>query len=139
MAAYGAFAAETPAAGADCSAFIFECIECQACTCGSARCPARPPLTVRLCGALSEFIFAKVGENGSYENVSEYIRDLIRRDKAQAERQTFERLKAELAHAFSAPESDCRPPMAEEVIARAGARYRERPLPASPGHNSVAG
>ncbi|WP_206605355.1 hypothetical protein [Methylosinus sporium] len=43
-----------------------------------------------------------MGENGAYENVSEYIRDLIRRDKERAETAAFERLKAELAHAFAA-------------------------------------
>lgn len=75
-------------------------------------------LTVRLSGRLSEFVAANVGENGSYENVSEYIRDLIRRDKALAEREVFERLKAELALAFAAPESDYQPMTADEVIAR---------------------
>lgn len=75
-------------------------------------------LTVRLSGALSEFVAANVGENGSYENVSEYIRDLIRRDKTLAEREVFERLKAELALAFAAPESDYQPLTADEVIAR---------------------
>ena len=38
-------------------------------------------MTVRLSGALSDFVSASVGETGSYENVSEYIRDLIPRDK----------------------------------------------------------
>ena len=37
-------------------------------------------MTVRLSGALSDFVAANVGENGSYENISEYVRDLIRRD-----------------------------------------------------------
>jgi len=75
-------------------------------------------MTVRLSGALSDFVAANVGENGSYENVSEYIRDLIRRDKERAEEEAFERLKAELQHAFAAPESSYRPLTAAEVIAR---------------------
>lgn len=75
-------------------------------------------MTVRLSGALSEFVAANVGESGSYENVSEYIRDLIRRDKERAEQDAFARLKAELAHAFAAPESAYRPLTAAEVIAR---------------------
>ncbi len=75
-------------------------------------------MTVRLGGALSEFVAANVGETGDYENVSEYIRDLIRRDKVLAEKQAFDRLKAELALAFSAPESDYEPLSAAEVIAR---------------------
>lgn len=75
-------------------------------------------MTVRLSGALSDFVAENVGENGSYENVSEYIRDLIRRDKERAEKEAFDRLKAELAHAFAAPESSCKPLTAAEVIAR---------------------
>ena len=45
-------------------------------------------------------------------------RDLIRRDKARAELQAFERLRAELAQAFAAPQSSYRPLTAAEVIAR---------------------
>ena len=75
-------------------------------------------LTVRLSGALSDFIATSVGETGSYENVSEYIRDLIRRDKEHVEQQSFERLKAELARAFSAPESSYVQLSATEVIKR---------------------
>ena len=75
-------------------------------------------LTVRLSGALSDFVAANVGEQGAYENVSEYIRDLIRSDKQRAEEQAFNRLKAELTHAYAAPESSYQPLTAAEVIAR---------------------
>lgn len=75
-------------------------------------------MTVRLSGALSDFVAENVGEGGSYENISEYIRDLIRRDKERAENERFDRLKAELAHAFAAPESTYEPLTAAEVIAR---------------------
>jgi putative addiction module CopG family antidote len=74
-------------------------------------------LTVRLNPALGEFVAANVGEHGDYESVSEYLRDLIRRDKARAEQQAFERLKAELTHAFAAPESSYHPLTAAEVVA----------------------
>ena len=80
--------------------------------------PRTTTMTVRLGGALSEFVAENVGENGAYENVSEYVRDLIRRDKARAEQAAFERLKAELQHAFSAPEADYKPLTAAQVIAR---------------------
>ena len=50
-------------------------------------------MTVRLSGALSDFVAANVGENGSYENISEYVRDLIRRDKERTEQEAFDRLK----------------------------------------------
>lgn len=75
-------------------------------------------MTVRLSGPLSDYVSANVGENGSYENVSEYIRDLIRRDKERGEQELFERLKAELAHAFAAPETSYQPLTAADVIAR---------------------
>lgn len=75
-------------------------------------------MTVRLSGALSEYVSANVGESGYYENVSEYIRDLIRRDKERNEREAFDRLKAELTQAFAAPESSYQPLDAADVIAR---------------------
>jgi len=75
-------------------------------------------MTVRLSGALSEYVSANVGETGSYENISEYIRDLIRRDKERTERQSFERLKAELTRGFAAPDSSYAPLSAADVIVR---------------------
>jgi putative addiction module CopG family antidote len=75
-------------------------------------------MTVRLSGGLSDFVAMNVGENGTYENVSEYIRDLIRRDKERAEQQAFDRLNAELAHAFAASESSYESLTAAQVIAR---------------------
>lgn len=77
-------------------------------------------LNVRVSGALGDFVAANVGEAGAYDNVSEYVRDLIRRDKARAEQDAFERLKAELARAFAAPDSAYRPLDAEAVITRNG-------------------
>lgn len=75
-------------------------------------------MTVRLSGALSEFVSANVGEYGSYENVSEYVRDLIRRDKERTEQEAFDRLKAELTRAFAAPDDTYLPLSAADVIAR---------------------
>ena len=75
-------------------------------------------MTVRLSGALSEYVSANVGEDGYYENVSEYIRDLIRRDRERHEREAFDRLKAELAQAFATPDSSYIPLTAAEVITR---------------------
>lgn len=79
-------------------------------------------MTVRLSGALSDFVAANVGEDGSYENISEYVRDLIRRDKERAEQEAFERLKAELTLAFAAPDDSFHPLSASQVIARNKAR-----------------
>ena len=75
-------------------------------------------MTVRISGALSEFVASNVGENGSYENISEYVRDLIRRDKTRLEQAMEERLRIELAHAFAAPESAYTRLTAGDVIAR---------------------
>lgn len=75
-------------------------------------------MTVRLSGTLSDFVAANVGEYGAYENVSEYMRDLIRRDKERTEKEAFDRLKAELTHAYAAPESSYHPLTAADVIAR---------------------
>lgn len=75
-------------------------------------------MTVRLSGPLSDFVAENVSGDGAYENVSEYIRDLIRRDKERVEREAFDRLKAELTHAFSAPESSHQPLTAADIIAR---------------------
>jgi len=79
-------------------------------------------LNVRVGGALSEFVTAQVGADGVYENVSEYVRDLIRRDKNDAEAVAFERLRAELTHAFAAPDETYQPLDAETVIRRGQAR-----------------
>ena len=77
-------------------------------------------MTVRLSGPLSDFVAANVGENGDYESVSEYVRDLIRRDKARSEQEAFDRLKAELERAFAAPDNTYHALTAADVIARSG-------------------
>lgn len=79
-------------------------------------------LNVRVSGALSDFVAANVSETGAYENVSEYVRDLIRRDMLRAEAAAHERLKAELAHAFAAPDSAYQALNADTVIARSASR-----------------
>lgn len=79
-------------------------------------------LNVRVGGALSEFVAANVGEGGAYDNVSEYVRDLIRKDKREAEEHAFERLKAELQRAFASPDSEYHRLTAADVIKRNRAR-----------------
>lgn len=75
-------------------------------------------MTVRLSGALSDFVSDNVGENGSFENVSEYVRHLIRADKARVEESHFARLKAELDHAFNAPEESYKTLSVDHIIKR---------------------
>lgn len=79
---------------------------------------AHTTMTVRLNGTLGDVVAANIGETGSYENVSEYIRDFIRRDKERTEQQTFDRLKAELNLAFAAPESSYVSLTASDIIKR---------------------
>ena len=74
-------------------------------------------LNVRVTGALSDFFAANVGPDGDYENVSEYVRDLIRRDKERVEDEAFQRLKAELGQAFAAPETSFVPLDADTFMA----------------------
>jgi Arc/MetJ-type ribon-helix-helix transcriptional regulator len=47
--------------------------------------------------SLREFVASHVGDAGTYETASEYIRDLIRRDKRRADGEALEKLKAEVA------------------------------------------
>lgn len=75
-------------------------------------------MTVRMSGVLSDFVASNVGEHGSFENVSEYLRDLVRKDKERKEQQDFERLKNELQLAFSAPDSTYEPLTADDIISR---------------------
>ena len=75
-------------------------------------------MTVRLSGKLSDFVANNVNENGSYEDVSEYVRSLIRNDKERFEKESFERLKAELTLAFSAPDSSYSELSAQDVFNR---------------------
>ena len=75
-------------------------------------------LNVRVSGALGEFVSDNVGEDGAYENVSEYVRDLIRRDMGRRDDERVARLKAELVHAFAAPDAAYGALDADTVIAR---------------------
>ena len=78
--------------------------------------PQTTRMPVRLGGALRDFVSANVGDGGSCE--SESIRDLIRCDKERVDADAFNRLKAELNHAFAAPEVTYGSFSAAEVIAR---------------------
>ena len=75
-------------------------------------------LNVRVTGSLCDFVAENISDTGNYDNVSEYIRDLIRQDKQRKEQHQFERLKAELQLAFSAPEEDYIPLTAEDIFKR---------------------
>ena len=74
-------------------------------------------LNVRISGSLREFVSHEI-KQGAYENVSEYVRDLIRRDKSASEQQSFEKLKAELQLAFAEPESEFVELSAKDIFER---------------------
>ena len=73
-------------------------------------------MTVRVSGTLSDFVAANVGESSAYECVSEYVRDLTRRDRAWLEREIFLRLKAEPARTYVVPKDTYHALSASDVI-----------------------
>ena len=75
-------------------------------------------LNVRVTGSLCDFVTKNISDDGQYDNVSEYIRDLIRQDQKRAEQRKFERMKAELQLAFSAPEEDYISLSADDIFKR---------------------
>jgi antitoxin ParD1/3/4 len=75
-------------------------------------------LNVRISGSLSEFVTETVSE-GDYENVSEYVRDLIRRDKDRAEREAFEAMRLRLQDAFATPDDEYEHLSANDIRRRA--------------------
>ena len=74
-------------------------------------------LNVRISGALKGFVTEELN-SGEYENASEYVRSLIRRDKDKAEARSLEHLRTELALAFAAPDDDFAPVSASDIINR---------------------
>ena len=77
-------------------------------------------LNVRVEGSLCNFVTKNISDDGQYDNVSEYIRDLIRQDQKRAEQRQFERMKAELQLAFSAPEESYISLSADDIFKRNG-------------------
>lgn len=65
-------------------------------------------VNVRISGALREHVERTTTE-GDYESVSEYVRDLIRKDKAKQEDMEFHKVKSRLKAAFAEAESKYEP------------------------------
>lgn len=72
---------------------------------------------VKVSGALQDHIRQQIGDDGLYENASEYIRALIRRD-LQTRDEAWDALQRELAPAMRADDSDFVAVSADEVIRR---------------------
>lgn len=62
-------------------------------------------INVRVSGTLRDHIETTTRQ-GAYENVSEYVRDLIRRDKEAFEEAAFQSLRLRLQAAYTAPDAD---------------------------------
>jgi antitoxin ParD1/3/4 len=75
-------------------------------------------LNVRISGSLRDFVTETISE-GDYENVSEYVRDLIRRDKERAEREAMEAMKVRLQDAFAVADSEYEHLSADDIRRRA--------------------
>lgn len=80
-------------------------------------------VTIRLSGPLRQFINERAGETGLYENASEYLRDLIRRDFEKEERRKWALLARELKPAMEADDSEYVPFDVKALIAQAQAEY----------------
>lgn len=79
-------------------------------------------LTLRLSGTLRDHVVREI-RSGDYDSVSEYVRDLIRRDRKQSDMQAIEAKKVELQLALStpdsaAPDSDHEPFTLENIVRR---------------------
>ena len=68
--------------------------------------PKTMNLSVRLTEPLTDYVSGRIGVSGDYDNASEYVRDLIRRDREREELRAFERLKTTLQTAFAQPDED---------------------------------
>lgn len=72
---------------------------------------------VKVSGALQDHIQQQTGDDGLYENASEYIRALIRHD-LQNRDEAWEALQRELGPAMRADDSEFVAASAEDVIRR---------------------
>ena len=76
-------------------------------------------VNVRLSGPLKQFINERSGPHGLYENASEYIRDLIRRDYEQEEKMRWTQLIDHLTPGMKADESEFIDFDIEQIITQA--------------------
>ncbi len=74
-------------------------------------------IQVKISGALQDHIQRQIGDEGLYENASEYIRALIRRDLHTRD-EAWEALQKELAPAMRADDSEFVAVIADDVIRR---------------------
>lgn len=83
-------------------------------------------LEVHISGALAEFVARHVEAEGQYEDASEYVHDLIRRDRERIEGEMFAALKAELQRAFATPDEEYIEVDADSYLEELRQRHRSR-------------
>lgn len=83
-------------------------------------------INVRFAGELQRFIKSRTADSGLYGSASEYIRDLVRRDYEREEQHKWQLLRRELAPGLRAGEAEFLPLDADDVIAEAKQRRRDR-------------
>lgn len=81
-------------------------------------------INVRVTGNLRDHLNQQIGDNGLYDNASEYIRDLIRRD-LHDKQEAWRWLKEKLEPGLRADEGEFTAVSLEEIIARSKARLGE--------------
>ncbi|MCF6355625.1 MAG: hypothetical protein L3J26_11095 [Candidatus Polarisedimenticolaceae bacterium] len=74
-------------------------------------------VNIRVTGELRKHLQQQIGQHGLYENASEYMRALIRRD-LKSRQEAWEWLRKELEPAIRADESAYVEVAADDVIAR---------------------
>ncbi len=79
-------------------------------------------VNVRFSGALRSFVESKTGDDGLYTSVSEYVRDLVRRDYETEENRKWDRLHHELKPGLDAPDDSFVKLDSDEILAIARKR-----------------
>lgn len=76
-------------------------------------------VNVRFAGELQKFVQSKAGESGVYNSVSEYIRDLVRKDYEREESRKWAWLRSELKAGAAAGREDFVELDVESILAEA--------------------
>lgn len=79
-------------------------------------------VNVRFSGPLKVWVEQRAGKEGLYGSVSEYIRDLVRRDYEREEGRRWDALHGELKDGLAAPDSEFMPLDSSEILAEAKRR-----------------
>jgi antitoxin ParD1/3/4 len=83
-------------------------------------------VNVRFSGPLKAWVEQRAGEKGLYGSVSEYIRDLVRRDYEREESRRWDALHGELKEGLAAADSEFMPLDSAEILAEAKRRKGSR-------------